>query len=139
MSKPLWYRWGRVYFAGFCIIGSGVVLFKYTTPTDEELIAAFSPDVRADYERNKEFRKREQEELRRIGQITAALNDPIWKTGPIGSPFEKDQRDMGQQLIDYNDFQKKTGDEFKKLEISKANQELLETEKLVKQKKSSWW
>ncbi|KAK6460537.1 hypothetical protein DFJ63DRAFT_289921 [Scheffersomyces coipomensis] len=139
-TKPLWYRWARVYFAGTCIIGSGVLLYKYTTPTDEELIAAFSPEIRAEYEQNKAARKREAEELFKIMKQTSSSNDPIWKTGPIGSPFEKDQRNLSQTLIDYEQFKKDSGNDFKKDEIEQAKLQLIETEKLKQQQKSSsWW
>ncbi|ODV80973.1 assembly factor CBP4 [Suhomyces tanzawaensis NRRL Y-17324] len=137
-TKPLWYRWARVYFTGSCIVGTGVVLYKYTTPTDEELIAAFSPEIRAEYERNRELRQKEQAELMRIAKITSQSNDPIWKTGPIGSPFEKDQRNLNQQLIDYEQTRRESGNDQKRIEIAQAEQDLIEAENLAK-KKSSWW
>lgn len=88
MEKPLWYRWARVYATGFAIVMSGVLLFKYTTPTEEELISRLSPELRLQYEREKGLRRKEQEELIKIVKETSASNDPIWKTGAIESPWE---------------------------------------------------
>ncbi|KAK6459129.1 uncharacterized protein RJT20DRAFT_132274 [Scheffersomyces xylosifermentans] len=139
-TKPLWYRWARVYFAGSCIIGSGVVLYIYTTPTDEQLIAQFSPEIREEYEKNRELRQKEQDELMRIVRQTSQSKDPIWKTGPIGSPFEKEQRNLGQQLVDYEGFKRMKAAEAQKEEIEKANEELLEVVKITSsaQKGSVW-
>ena len=92
MDKPLWYRWARVYAVGFGIVMTGVLLFKYTTPTEEELINSLSPELRAQYEREKGLRRREQEELIKIVKQTSASNDPIWMTGPIKSPWDKDNK-----------------------------------------------
>ncbi|KAK6202452.1 uncharacterized protein RJT21DRAFT_118482 [Scheffersomyces amazonensis] len=137
-TKPLWYRWARVYFAGGSIIGTGVLLYIYTTPTDEQLIASFSPEIRADYEMNKELRRRENQEFLKIIKETSSSNDPIWKTGPIGSPLERSQRNANERLIDYDQFRKEEADKFKQNEIEQANLQLIETEKL-KQKQSSGW
>lgn len=92
MDKPLWYRWARVYATGFGIVMTGVLLFKYTTPTEQELINSLSPELRAQYEREKGLRRREQEELMKIVKQTAASNDPIWMTGAIKSPWDKDNK-----------------------------------------------
>ncbi|ABN65190.1 predicted protein [Scheffersomyces stipitis CBS 6054] len=139
-AKPLWYRWARVYFAGSCIIGTGVLCFIYTTPTDEQLIASFSPEIREDYEKNKAYRQREQQELMEIVKKTSQSDEPVWKTGPIGSPLEKEQRNLNQQLIDYNQFEKKRAEEYQREQIDKAQEELLEVEKLAAQaKKGYWW
>ncbi|KAH3679168.1 hypothetical protein WICMUC_001179 [Wickerhamomyces mucosus] len=89
MEKPLWYRWARVWAVGFAIVGTGVLLFKYTTPTEEELISRLSPELRQQYEREKQLRRKEQEELIKIVKETSASNDPIWKTGSIQSPWER--------------------------------------------------
>ena len=77
-AKPLWYRWARVYFAGACIIGTGVLLYQTIRPSDEKLISQFSPEIRAEYERNKELRQKEQQRLMEIVKQTAASNEPIW-------------------------------------------------------------
>lgn len=89
MSLPeSWARWGRVNLVGASIIGFGLLCFKYTTPTDEQLINRMSPEVRAQYERERSLRRKEQEELIKIVKQTSASNDPIWMTGPIKSPLE---------------------------------------------------
>lgn len=134
-QKPLWYRWTRVGVVGFSIIATGSLLFKYTVPTDEQLIAKFSPEIRAEYERNREIRQKEQQELMKIARETAASDDPIWKTGRIKSPFEKDGRNTDPKLVDIEKYNRERGDEFKKLEVERAQQELREAEELVSQKK----
>lgn len=139
LQQRVWYRWARVYFTGSCIIGFGVLCFKYTVPTDEELIARFSPEVRADYERNKELRHKEQEELMKIVKQTSASNDPIWKTGYIKSPFEKEGRGVDPKLVNIEEFNRAKANEFKLKELEVANQELEEQQALAKQKKKHWW
>lgn len=137
--KPLWRIWARVYVTGAAIIGTGVLLYKYTVPTDEELIARFSPEIRADYERNRKLRQQEQQELMKIVKETYKSNDPVWKTGPIKSPFEKDTRGVDPHLVDKTTFFKSLEDEKRKQEVEKANAELAETEQLMNKPKKSWW
>ncbi|EDK42476.1 hypothetical protein LELG_00654 [Lodderomyces elongisporus NRRL YB-4239] len=140
-EKPLWYRWARVYFAGGCLVGLGVVLYKTIRPTDEELISRFSPEIRAEYERNKELRQKEQQRLMEIVKKTSASTDPIWKTGPIGSPLEKDQRNLSMQLVDQELFHKTKEEEKQKAEINKSVEEGKEVERLLRENKNqkSWW
>ncbi|WLF76925.1 assembly factor cbp4 [Lodderomyces elongisporus] len=140
-EKPLWYRWARVYFAGGCLVGLGVVLYKTIRPTDEELISRFSPEIRAEYERNKELRQKEQQRLMEIVKKTSASTDPIWKTGPIGSPLEKDQRNLSMQLVDQELFHKTKEEEKQKAEINKSVEESKEVERLLRENKNqkSWW
>lgn len=137
--KPLWYRWARVYFAGGCIIGSGFLLFKYTVPTDEAVYESFSPEIKQECDAKRRFRQLEQEELIRIVRKTSALNDPIWKTGPIGLPFEKNQRNLGQRLIDYNEVEKQDLEESKRSEVERAQQEMQEIVKLDEKRRWKWW
>lgn len=135
-----WYKWVRVWGWGSGIVGTGVLLYKFTVPTDEELIARFSPEVRANYERNKALRQKEQEELMKIARETAKSNDPIWKTGRIGSPFERDTRGVDPKLVDAPKFFQEEEEAKKRAEVAKADAELAETEKLMAQsKKKSWW
>lgn len=90
MSRLLVYKlWARVYAVGGLIVGLGVLLYKYATPTDEQLIAKFSPEVRRHYEEGKARREQEQQELMAIVKKTSSLNDPVWMAGPIASPFER--------------------------------------------------
>lgn len=81
-------RWVKVYMMGGMVIGTGLLLYKYIRPTDEELIARFSPELRLQYEREKGLRRAEQEALMRVVRQTSESNDPIWMTGPIKSPWE---------------------------------------------------
>ncbi|WPK27071.1 hypothetical protein PUMCH_004443 [Australozyma saopauloensis] len=139
MEKPLWYRWAKVPFVGTLIIGTGVVLYNTIIPTDEDLIKLFSPEIRANYERNKALRQKEQEELMRIVQETAKSNDPIWKTGPIVSPWDKETKGKVTQLVNTKTFYQEIEDEKRKKEIDQAKEQFLETEQLVAQSKKSWW
>ena len=134
-----WPKLGRMLLYGGGIIGTGVLLFTYTVPTDEQLIAAFSPEVRANYEKNKALRQKEQEELMKIVQETSKSNDPIWKTGKIASPFEKETRGTDPKLVNATQFFKEEADAKKKAETERAEAEFLETERLVSQGKKSWW
>ncbi|ODV64507.1 Cbp4p [Ascoidea rubescens DSM 1968] len=116
---PLWARWARVYATGGAIVGVGVLLYKYASPTDEQVIAGFSPEVRANYEKNKELRRREQEELMKIVQKTAASNDPIWMTGPLSSPFEPGKKNKDW----FEEIEKKLAQDRQKQELEKAKKE----------------
>ncbi|RKP30816.1 CBP4-domain-containing protein [Metschnikowia bicuspidata] len=138
-TKPLWYRWARVPVVGGAITGTGVFLYCTIIPTDEELVSRFSPEIRAHYERNKELRQKEQEELMRIVQQTAKSNDPIWKTGPITSPFEKDTRGKSSSLVNSAAFCQEKADAKRAEAVDEAQARLLETEQLVAQKKHTWW
>lgn len=126
---------GSVY--GGAVIGLGVVLFKYTTPTDEELVAKLSPELRADYEQNRELRQREQQELMKIVRKTSASNDPIWKTDKIGLPFETNTRNMDPKLVDYRQFELERAQKHQQLQYEQSLQEMKEAEKLIKKKR--WW
>lgn len=137
--KPLWYRWARVYFAGGCLVGTGVLFWYTIRPPDEQLIARFSPEVKADYERNKELRQQEQKRLIEIVKETSSSSDPIWKAGPIGSPFEKEQRNLSMELVDAELFHKTKHEEQQKQEIDRANEESKEAERLMQQNKKPWW
>ncbi|CAR21514.1 Assembly factor CBP4 [Lachancea thermotolerans] len=119
MDKPLWLRWLRVYIAGGAIIGVGAVLFKYTTPTDEELINSLSPELRLQYERERQLRQAEQKELMNIVRETAKSDDPIWKTGAINSPWEKNSSEQSREQ-----FQRVKAEEIQKEELQRIRQEL---------------
>lgn len=139
MSKPLWYRWARVYFAGGCIIGTGALLYRYTTPTDDQLISAFSPEVRAEYEAARELRRLEQAEVMRIAKQTSSSNDPIWKTGAIGSPFDLLERNPNQKLVDYEAYKMKKAEDQLKDDVDAATREMNELEELKKKKRWFSW
>ncbi len=82
-------RWSRVWGVGIAIIGSGVLLFKYTTPTKEQMIAKLSPELREQYYREREMRIAEHWELMEKVKKTAASNDPAWMTADIKAPWEQ--------------------------------------------------
>lgn len=138
-STPVWMRWARVYAYGFGIIGFGVLLYKYLTPTEEQLIERFSPEVRAHYEHNKALRQQEQRELIEIVKRTSESNDPIWKTDKIKSPFERDGRGVDPKLVDRTQFFKDKEDAKRKQEVERANADLADVEQLVSKSKKSWW
>lgn len=138
-ERPLWYRWARVWFVGISIVSSGVLLYKYATPTDEQLIAQFSPEVRQQYERNKELRRQEQLEVMRNAQLTSASTDPIWKTGNIKSPWGKENKGANPNLIDPVKFHQQKAEEFKREQVQKAEHDLNETERLVQASKDKKW
>lgn len=120
MEKPLWLRWLRVYAVGGAIIGTGLILFKYTTPTDEELVNSLSPELRLQYERERKLRQAEQQELMKIVQETAGSTDPIWKTGPIQSPWDRSTDGARTR----EQFQRVKADQVQKEELQRIRQEL---------------
>lgn len=102
------------------IIGLGVVLFKYTVPTDEELLAKMSPEIRAKVESQRELRQQEQKKLMEIVQRTSKSNDPIWKTGELYNPWEGTGNKL---LVDKINYEKETADVKVKSELEKAKEE----------------
>lgn len=139
MEKALWRRWAKVPLSGSLIIGTGVFLFYKIVPTDEELIRLFSPEVRANYERNRELRQMEQQELMRIVQRTSKSSDPIWMTGSITSPFDKETRGKSAPLVDYDSIHQREQKEKNKKEVEEARRQFFETEKMINEKSRSWW
>lgn len=149
MDTPVWRRWLKIYIYGGSIILGGVLLFKYTTPTDEKLIASLSPELRLQYEEERKLRQEEQRELMRIVQETAKSNEPIWKTGPIDSPWEKKK---GGEVVKNENFfdkiQKTRAEEAQKDELQRIREELdslraqsmKKTSDIVNERKSKdWW
>lgn len=144
MEVPLWIRWLKVWGYGGAIIATGCLLFKYTTPTDEEIINSLSPELRMQYEREKSLRQAEQQELMRIVKQTSQSDDPIWKTGSIQSPWENSG---SPQLTNRQQFDKLKADQVQKEELKRINEELAKirqetnngTGKIVDQKSKSWW
>ncbi|SCV03471.1 LAMI_0H08416g1_1 [Lachancea mirantina] len=140
MPSPLFYRWVKVYVTGGAIIGTGLLLFKYTTPSDEELIKALSPELRLQYEREKKLRQAEQQELMKIVQETAKSDKPIWDTGPIQSPWERNASGESR-----DQFQRVKASEIQKDELKRIRDELghiressvQKTQEQVQQR--SWW
>lgn len=136
---PIWLRWVRVFAYGGAIAGSGFVLYKYTTPTDEQLIARFSPEVRAHYEKNRLLRQREQQELMKIVQETSKTNDPIWKTGKIKLPFERETKGIDPKLVNIREFEKEMAVKYQQEQLNKSDVEFEETQKLLDAQKKRWW
>ncbi|SCV99598.1 LAFE_0A06722g1_1 [Lachancea fermentati] len=140
MDKPLWYRWLKVYVMGGAVIGTGVLLFKYTTPTDEELIKSLSPELRLQYERERKLRQAEQQELMKIVQQTAKSDDPIWKTGSIQSPWDRSGAETSKEQ-----FQRVKADQIQKEELQRIREELQQirensaskTKEVMENRK--WW
>ncbi|CCE63405.1 hypothetical protein TPHA_0E03150 [Tetrapisispora phaffii CBS 4417] len=146
MDTPLWLRWAKVYAAGGVIIGTGLLLFKYVTPTDEQLLNSFSPEVRLEYEQQKKLREAEQQELMKVVQQTSTSNDPIWKTGSIVSPWERADEGKNDPNQRYA-FQKLKSSEVQKDELKKIRDELQQlrvqseakTNQIVQEKMKNWW
>lgn len=125
---------------GGAIVGLGAVLFKYTTPTDEELINSLSPELRLQYERERQLRQAEQRELMKIVRETAKSDDPIWKTGSIDSPWGRSSSEQSREQ-----FQRLKAEEIQREELKRITQELQQirqdsTAKTQEQvsKSSSW-
>ncbi|CCC67252.1 hypothetical protein NCAS_0A06940 [Naumovozyma castellii] len=151
MERPLWFRWLKVYALGGVIIGSGVLLFKYTTPSDEQLIKSLSPELRLQYEKERNLRQAEQEELMKIVRNTAESKDPIWKTGPIQSPWERNpagtsENGNGIQNID-DHFQRLNAEKAQREELDRIRQKMdtlkqdsqRKTESIINGRTKSWW
>ncbi|KGK35366.1 hypothetical protein JL09_g5483 [Pichia kudriavzevii] len=70
------------------IVGLGVLLFKFTVPTEEQLLQEMTPERRAHVERNRAIRQEEQRLVMEIARETANSNEPVWKTGKLYNPWE---------------------------------------------------
>lgn len=144
METPLWIRWLKVWGYGGVIIAGGCLLFKYTTPTDEEIINSLSPELRMQYEREKSLRQAEQQELMKIVKQTAQSDDPIWKTGSIQSPWETSAL---PQAKNRQQFEQLKADQVQREELKKINEELNKirqqttnkTHEIVDDKNQRWW
>ncbi|AET40425.1 Cbp4p Ecym_6017 [Eremothecium cymbalariae DBVPG len=141
MGAPLWLRWLKVYAYGGCIIGTGVLLFNYTTPTDEDIINALSPELRLQYERERGLRRAEQQNLMQIAKETSASSNPIWQTGAIQSPWEKNPSAVKSS----DHFEKLKADQVQKEELDRIRKQLAEIREKSEQKTKqfvndrSWW
>ncbi|GMM55527.1 Cbp4 protein [Maudiozyma humilis] len=143
MERPLWMRWLRVWAVGGAIIGGGLLLFKYTTPTDEELINSLSPELREQYERQRALRQEEQRQLMDLVKQTSQSNDPIWKTGALTAPWEGKQN--AEEV--FNNLQRTEAENKQKQDLQKVMADLdalrreseLKTQKIVEEKRKNWW
>ncbi|KAH3899056.1 related to Assembly factor CBP4 [Saccharomycodes ludwigii] len=155
----LFAKWARVWIAGGSIVLGGVLLFNYTTPTRGQLIASLSPELKAQYEREKKLREAEQVELMKIVQETMKSNDPIWKTGKIQSPWEHNQmsetshdtKNNIREMDKRDHFEKVKADLIQREELDRISKELeqirqnsdVRTREILDQKEKneekSWW
>ena len=140
--------WIKVYVAGGAIIGSGFWLYNNVVPTPEQLLEEFSPELREKYYREKELRELEQRELIKIVKKTMKSNDPIWKTGPIKSPWERDSLIVDKAKEQQQDTFKEEREQSLELkELRKIREELKkirtestkETEEIVNEKRKQSW
>lgn len=145
MERSLYWRWVRVCAVGGSIIGSGILLYKYSRPTDEELIGKFSPEVRREYEANKKLREEEQRELIKIVQKSSKSKDPIWKTGPLQSPFERGNLTSYSNSAVLAKAERQQAERHEQEEIDKVRQKLQilkdqqRQEEEAKKTSKSWW
>ncbi|AOA64170.1 Cytochrome bc1 complex assembly factor [Komagataella phaffii CBS 7435] len=137
--------WKKSLIYGGGIIGTGVLLYKFTTPTEEQLIARLSPELRQEYEQNKSLRRKEQEELMKIVRETSKSNDPIWKTGPLTPSWESsatgptDRLPKGKELLVAKQaFEKSQAEEKQKEELRLLKKQVEETSQLESSKGSKW-
>lgn len=122
------------------IIGTGVVLLKFATPSPEKLLAEMSPEVRADAEKNMALREAEQRELIRIVKQTSSSNEPVWKTGSIQSPWDPDyKRTTESLLVTKERFEKEQAAKQQKEEIDRMKEQSRLTEELEKTQKKGWF
>ena len=140
--------WIKVYIAGGSIIGGGLWAFNNLVPTPEQLLAEFSPEMREKHYREKELREMEQRELIKIVIKTMKSDDPIWKTGPIKSPWERDSLIVDKAQEKQMDVFKEQRDqslELKELhrireELNKIRQDSAQkTQEVVEEKKKQSW
>lgn len=148
MFTPKVKAWLKVYATGAAIIGSGVWLYNNVVPTPEKLLEEFSPELREKYFREKELRELEQRELIKIVKKTMKSNDPIWKTGPIKSPWERDSLIVDKAKEQQQDaFKEEKGQSLELKELQKIRSELeqirmksaKETEEIVNEKRKQSW
>ncbi|KAK9388679.1 hypothetical protein V1515DRAFT_597671 [Lipomyces mesembrius] len=78
----------KMLFAGTGIVGLGVVLYKNTVPTEEEVVAKFSPEVRQKYYQEKAFRDASEHDnkLYELIQSNAQSSRPAWMLSDTVDP-----------------------------------------------------
>lgn len=143
MEKSVLIRWLKVWAAGGGIIGSGLLLFKYTTPTDQELINSLSPELRDQYYKQKNLRQEEQRRLIEIVKQTSQSKDPIWKTGPFDAPWagKQNMKEVFDDIEKKDAFNKQKQDlEEIMLDLDALRRESeLKTQQIVEEKRKNWW
>ncbi|KAK9321191.1 hypothetical protein V1517DRAFT_327236 [Lipomyces orientalis] len=70
----------KMLFVGAGIVGLGVGLYRNTVPTEEEVVAKFSPEVRQKYYQEKAFRDASEHDnkLYELIQSNAQSSRPAW-------------------------------------------------------------
>lgn len=120
MSSPTMLMLKHTVIWGGGIVGLGVLLFKFTVPTEEELLQKMSPEIRAQVERNRELRQEEQRLLMEIAKKSAKSDEPIWKTGELYNPWEGTGSKL---LIDKVNYEKEQALKKQKSELDKLKEE----------------
>ncbi|VVT53605.1 uncharacterized protein SAPINGB_P003658 [Magnusiomyces paraingens] len=93
-----WARWIKTILAGGSVVGLGVSCFIFTTPTDEELIAKLSPELRQQYYDERERRRMVSQWAVGEARKTAASSNPIWMTGEIPSGLVRGEDGQGRRV-----------------------------------------
>lgn len=126
MSSPTMLMLKHSLIWGGGIIGLGVLLFKFTVPTDEQLLQKMSPEIRAQVEKNRELRQREQELLMEIVKKSAKSDEPIWKTGDLYNPWEGTG---GKLMVDKVALEREQADQKQMQELSKLKEQAQQLKK----------
>lgn len=117
------------------IMGTGLLLYNFTTPTDEELISRLSPELKQEYYKNRELRRQEQAALMEIVKKTSKSDDPIWKTGELAAPWG--DAPGKKMLVAKEQFERDQAEQFQREKIQQLKEAVQETEAL-ETTKSSW-
>ncbi|KAJ1808612.1 assembly factor cbp4 [Coemansia sp. RSA 2599] len=74
------FRKGVISFVG--IMGVAVLLRYTIVPDEDQMIRKMSPELRADYERNKEKRREQHDAIMKQILDNAKSDKPIWDVAP---------------------------------------------------------
>lgn len=94
MSLGAWIKGG---IAGSSVVGLGVVCFIFTTPTDDELIKKFSPELRQKYHDERERREFVGQWAYKEAVKTSKTDDPVWMTGEIPNGMSRGEDGHGRR------------------------------------------
>ncbi|KAJ1643819.1 assembly factor cbp4 [Coemansia asiatica] len=81
------FRKGIFSFVG--IMGIAVLLRYTIVPDEDKLVKSMSPELRADYERNKEKRREQHDTIMKQILENAKSDKPIWDVAPPKSESSK--------------------------------------------------
>ncbi|ODV88777.1 hypothetical protein CANCADRAFT_13707, partial [Tortispora caseinolytica NRRL Y-17796] len=76
-------KWVKMFFVSGGLLGTGVVLLKYTTPNEEQMLAKMSPAMREEYLNTKDARLAANQELLRQIEVSAKSARPAWQMAEI--------------------------------------------------------